>query len=68
MLIRPESRSWKNIVTFPGVPNKDFPIGNLHSLVTIDDSSVILFGGKSNGYSNKLWKFDPGELSTYYYS
>eukprot|EP01127_Copromyxa_protea_P022772 TRINITY_DN833_c0_g1_i5.p1 TRINITY_DN833_c0_g1~~TRINITY_DN833_c0_g1_i5.p1 ORF type:complete len:1029 (-),score=166.37 TRINITY_DN833_c0_g1_i5:116-3010(-) len=57
-----ETRSWKNSISFPGTPNKDFPIGNLHSIVTLDDSSVVLFGGKSNGYSNKLWKLDPGTL------
>eukprot|EP01125_Pyxidicula_operculata_P009526 TRINITY_DN3139_c0_g1_i1.p1 TRINITY_DN3139_c0_g1~~TRINITY_DN3139_c0_g1_i1.p1 ORF type:complete len:819 (-),score=143.43 TRINITY_DN3139_c0_g1_i1:8-2464(-) len=50
---------WLKPLSFPGkVAGKEYPIGNFHSTVKINDSTILLFGGKSNGYSKAIWKFD----------
>lgn len=53
----PEKKRLANI-RMQGSPGVDFPVGNFMSLVQLDDESVLVFGGKSNGYSKNLWRLD----------
>jgi len=36
-----------------------YPYGNFQSLVQLKDQSVLVFGGKANGYSKTLWRHHP---------
>jgi hypothetical protein len=41
-----------------GTPNVDYPSANFQSVVTVPShNKVLLFGGKSNGYSNKIFEY-----------
>jgi N-acetylneuraminic acid mutarotase len=48
---------------FEGTAGADYPFGNLHSTcVNPGTKEVILFGGKSNRYSNTTWLFNTETL------
>ena len=40
-----------------GKPNVDFPCVNFSSTVLLPNEGVLLFGGKSGGFTNQLWEF-----------
>eukprot|EP01124_Arcella_intermedia_P027992 TRINITY_DN5595_c0_g1_i6.p1 TRINITY_DN5595_c0_g1~~TRINITY_DN5595_c0_g1_i6.p1 ORF type:complete len:864 (+),score=241.90 TRINITY_DN5595_c0_g1_i6:45-2636(+) len=54
------TKEWLTPFQPPGTPTKNFPSGNFNSLVQLKDGSVIVFGGKGNGYSKDVWSFHPG--------
>eukprot|EP01126_Amoeba_proteus_P005889 TRINITY_DN12019_c0_g1_i1.p1 TRINITY_DN12019_c0_g1~~TRINITY_DN12019_c0_g1_i1.p1 ORF type:complete len:751 (-),score=137.97 TRINITY_DN12019_c0_g1_i1:336-2588(-) len=53
---------WKSAIPHSGIGGKDFPIGNFHSSVTVGHD-VLVFGGKSNTYSNTLWQLHLEDFS-----
>jgi hypothetical protein len=56
---------WLPATPFHGTANVDYPSANFQSLIQAPSlQKVFVFGGKSNGYSNKLFEcsLDPDQL------
>uniref|UniRef100_A0A6B2KYL9 BTB domain-containing protein n=1 Tax=Arcella intermedia TaxID=1963864 RepID=A0A6B2KYL9_9EUKA len=56
-----QTRTWLEPLTWGKDVN--FPKNNFHSTVQKADGTILVFGGKSNGYNKNLWSFDVEDLT-----